>query len=339
MRADLNIDFIGKRRIYYTISLCLIAVGIIVSAIFGPDLSIEFKGGAIIQYAYTGTINKDAAASVVKTALPNVNADTRFDVVQGTNKKYLVYEVNTSLTSDQQANLYNAVKAKFPGNSVAKGQSQDVSASMGGEFLQRSILAVVLASLLIIIYIWIRFRTIGGLPAGLTAFVALLHDVIMGYVAFAVMRIPLDANFIAVTLTILGYSINDTIVVYDRVRENRRLYGTKLPFKDIVNKSINQSFARSINTSLVTFAAIAVLGICSIIFHLDSVKSFALPMMVGIATGCYSTICIAGPLWVSWETHKEKSAAAEKQRLALEKDQRRQKLEESREAKKNKNSK
>jgi preprotein translocase subunit SecF len=339
MRADLNIDFVGKRKIYYTISICLIAIGIIVSALFGPDLSIEFKGGAIIKYAYTGTMDKDAAASLAKTALPGLNVNTRFDAIQGTNKKYLVYEVNTSLTADQQSTLYNAVKSKFPGNAVAKGQSQDVSASMGGEFLQKSILAVVLASLLIIIYIWIRFRTIGGLPAGITAFIALLHDVIMGYVAFAVMRIPLDANFIAVTLTILGYSINDTIVVYDRVRENRRLYGTKLPFKDIVNKSINQSFSRSINTTLVTFASIGILGIFAIIFHLDSVRSFALPMMIGIATGCYSTICIAGPLWVSWETHKEKSAASEKQRLSLEKEARRQKLEESREAKKNNKSK
>ena len=91
----------------------------------------------------------------------------------------------------------------------------------------QSVLAVVLACLLIILYIWIRFRTIGGLPAGITAFIALLHDVLMGYVAFAVMGIPLDDNFIAVTLTILGYSINDTIVVYDRVRENRKLYGNK----------------------------------------------------------------------------------------------------------------
>lgn len=339
MRADLNIDFIGKRKIFYTISICLIAIGVIVSALFGPDLSIQFKGGAIIKYAYTGTIDKDAATALPKTALAGMNVNTRFDVVQGADKKFLVYEINTSLTSDQQANLYNAVKAKFPSNNIAKGQSQDVSASMGGQFLQKSILAVVLASLLIIIYIWIRFRTIGGLPAGLTAFIALVHDVIMGYVAFAVLRIPLDENFIAVTLTILGYSINDTIVVYDRVRENRRLYGSKLPFKDIVNKSINQSFARSINTTLVTFAAITILGIFAVIFHLDSVRAFALPMMVGIATGCYSTICIAGPLWVSWETYKEKKAASEKQRLSLEKEERRQKLEEAREAKKNNKSK
>lgn len=342
MRADLNIDFIGKRKIFYTISICLIVIGVLFTIIFGGvDLSIEFKGGAIIQYAYSGTIDKDAAASVAQKVLPQDNINTRFDVVQSTTKKnlkYLVYEVNTSLTSDQQAALYNAVKAKFPDSGIVKGTSQDVSASMGGEFLQKSILAVILASLLIILYIWIRFRKIGGLPAGLTAFIALLHDVIMGYVAFAILRIPLDANFIAVTLTILGYSINDTIVVYDRVRENRRLYGSKLPFKDIVNKSINQSFSRSINTTAVTFAAIAVLGIFAVIFNITSLVSFALPMMVGVATGCYSTICIAGPLWVTWETYKEKKATAAKQQLAAEKELRRQKLDQAREQKKNKNS-
>jgi preprotein translocase subunit SecF len=340
MRADLNIDFIGKSKIYYTISICLIAIGIVITLICGGfDLSIQFKGGAIVEYSYTGNIEneKAAAQNIAQKALPDAVINTRFDKIQGTNKKILVYEINTSVTPDQQAALYNSVKQQFSGNSIVKYHSQDVSPSMGSQFLQKSILAVVLASILIIIYIWIRFRSIGGLPAGLTAFISLLHDVLMGYVAFAILRIPLDDNFIAVTLTILGYSINDTIVVYDRVRENRRLYGTKLPFKDIVNKSINQSFARSINTSLVTFASIAVLAIFSVVYNLQSVTSFALPMMVGVATGCYSTICIAGPLWVSWETHKEKKALDEKQRLSLEKEQRKLKLEESR-ANKNKNS-
>ena len=111
---------------------------------------------------------------------------------------------------------------------------------------------------------------------------------------------------------------------------------TKMLFSDVVNKSINQSFARSINTTLVTFVAIAVLAVFSIVYHLDSVTSFALPMMIGVVTGCYSTICIAGPLWVTWETHKEKKALGEKQRLSLEKEQRRLKLEEGRANKQNK---
>lgn len=336
MKADLNIDFIGKRKIYYTISIALIAIGILVSAIFGVKLDIQFKGGAIVKYTYSGTVDKQKAEDAAKGVLKNAQLTTKLDQNYVTKEKTIVYEIDRTLDNDTQASLYKAVSAAFPDNTIKKGTSSTVSASMGSEFIQKSLLAVVLASILIIIYIWIRFRKIGGLPAGITAFIALLHDVVMGFCAFSIMRIPLNDNFIAVTLTILGYSINDTIVVYDRIRENRKLYGTKIPFKDIVNKSINQSFARSINTTLVTFVSITVLGVFSLIYHLDSVTSFALPMMVGVATGCYSTICIAGPLWVTWETHKEKKIQAEKERKALEKEQRRKKLEESKSKKKSK---
>lgn len=336
MKSNLNIDFIGKRKIYYTISITLIAIGILVSVIFGVKLDIQFKGGAIIKYSYTGNVDKDTALSVARNTLPGTEISVNLDEDFGTHTKTLVFELDKSLTNDLQANLFTAETKAFSGNSLSKYYAEDVSASMGQAFIQKSVMAVVLASLLIVLYIWFRFRKIGGLPAGITAFIALLHDVIIGFVAFSVMRIPLNDQFIAVTLTILGYSINDTIVIYDRVRENRRLYGTKIPFKDIVNKSINQSFARSINTSLVTFMAIAVLGIFSVVYHLDTVTSFALPMMVGVVTGCYSTICIAGPLWVTWETYKEKKAIAEKARIAEEKEQRRKKLEQAKNSKKKK---
>lgn len=333
MKSNLNIDFIGKRKIYYTISITLIVIGILISAIFGVKLDIQFKGGAIIKYSYTGTVDSSTALKAAQEALPGTELSVKLDEDFGSHTKTLVFEMDKSLTNDLQANLFSAENKAFSSNKLAKYSSTDVSPSMGQAFIQKSVLAVVLASLLIVLYIWFRFRKIGGLPAGITAFIALLHDVIIGFVAFSVMRIPLNDQFIAVTLTILGYSINDTIVIYDRIRENRRLYGTKIPFKDIVNKSINQSFARSINTSLVTFMAIAVLGVFSVIYHLDSVTSFALPMMVGVVTGCYSTICIAGPLWVNWETYKEKKAKVEKERLAAEKEQRKKKIEQ---AKKNK---
>lgn len=336
MKANLNIDFIGKRKIYYTISIALITIGILVSAIFGVKLNIQFVGGAIIKYSYSGTVDRQKAEDVAKSTLKNVDLSAKLDESPVTHKKTIVYEISKTLDNDTQQKLYNAVSSAFKGNNIQKGESNTVSASMGAEFIRKSVLAVVIASLLIIIYIWIRFRKIGGLPAGITAFIALLHDVVMGFCAFSIMRIPLNDNFIAVTLTILGYSINDTIVVYDRIRENRRLYGTKIPFKDTVNKSINQSFARSINTTLVTFVAISVLGIFSLVYHLDSVTSFALPMMVGVATGCYSTICIAGPLWVTWETHKEKKAQAERERIAAEKEERKKRLEQAKAKKKKK---
>lgn len=331
MRADLNIDFMGKRKIFYTISLSLIAIGIIISIVFGVALDNEFKGGAIIRYTYTGELDKAAAQTVAENTLKGANISTVFEEDVATHTKKIVYNIDESLSNDLQANLFTAVSKQFPNNEITKSDSNDVSASMGAEALRRAILAVGLASLLIIIYIWIRFRKIGGLPAGLTAFAALVHDVLICFVVFSVLRIPLNSNFIAVVLTILGYSINDTIVIYDRVRENRRLYGSKMSFKDAVNKSINQSFSRSVNTSLATAFSLLVLTVFAYIYNLTSVTTFALPMLFGVISGCYSTICIAGPLWVTWETHKEKKAAAEKLRKAQEKEERKKQLEATRE--------
>ena len=331
-RTRLHIDFIGKRNIYYTISIILILAGILTSAIFGVKLDISFTGGAILKYSYTGTVDESAAKSLATETL-NSGSKVKYrvslqtDKVTGEDKQLLIFSVSpekgagkTSISSDKQQALTSALATKFKDNGVAIYSTTNVNADMGAKFLRQSILAVVLASLAIILYIWFRFRHIGGLPAGLTAFAALVHDLLMVFAAFSIFRISLNDNFIAVLLTILGYSVNDTIVIYDRIRENRRIYGNKVHFRDITNKSINQSFARSVNTSLCTFVAIAIVCAFAVVYHLDSIISFALPMMVGVVTGCYSTICIAGPLWVTWVEHKEKQTAALKaQKLASKK--------------------
>ena len=331
-RTRLHIDFIGKRNIYYTISIILILAGILTSAIFGVKLDISFTGGAIFKYSYTGTVDENAAKTLMADTL-NTGSKIKYrvtlqtDKVTGTDEKLMIFSVSpekgtgkTSISSDTQQSMTTALQTKFKDNSIAIYQTNNVNADMGAKFLRQSILAVVLASLAIILYIWFRFRHIGGLPAGLTAFAALVHDLLMVFAVFSIMRIPLNDNFIAVLLTILGYSVNDTIVIYDRIRENRRIYGNKVHFRDITNKSINQSFARSVNTSLCTFVAVAIVYVFALIYHLDSITSFALPMMVGVISGCYSTICIAGPLWVTWVEHKEKQAAALKaQKLASKK--------------------
>ena len=177
--------------------------------------------------------------------------------------------------------------------------------TIGKEFFAKSIVAVVAASLLILVYIAVRFKKIGGWPAGSMAVVALVHDLIVVYGVFVVMRIPLNGNFIAALLTILGYSINDTVVIYDRVRENRQLYGNSMDFATLVNNSINQSLRRSINTTISTLLALGTVCVVSVVFGLDSIFTFAFPLIIGMISGVYSTICIAGPLWVEWELHKK----------------------------------
>jgi preprotein translocase SecF subunit len=130
-------------------------------------------------------------------------------------------------------------------------------------------------------------------------------------ITFIVFKIPINDAFIAVALTIIGYSINDTIVIYDRIRENKGLY-KNIPCSELVNMSITQSMSRSINTGLATFISIGLVYIFAEIYGIQSIKNFALPMMIGVVSGCYSTIFIAGPLWVMWQNKKNKNVVYNK---------------------------
>ena len=142
------------------------------------------------------------------------------------------------------------------------------------------------------------------------ALVALFHDVAMIYFLYVIFQMPIDSNFIAVVLMILGYSLNDTIVIYDRVREERKLMGRRTDVGTVFNVSATKTLKRTIMTSVTTLTAIMTVYILATIFNISSVKGFALPMMIGVVSGCYSSICIAGPLWVMWQNHKAKKKAA-----------------------------
>ena len=181
-----------------------------------------------------------------------------------------------------------------------------VAPTIGTSFFLKSLYALLLASVLVIIYVGIRFRNIGGVVAALTALAALVHDAAIVYFTDVILRIPLDLNFIAVVLTILGYSLNDTIVIYDRVRENSKIYGSSITNTELINLSITQSFKRSLITSISTFIAIMSIAIVAAVAGLNSILSFAIPMAVGTVAGSFSSICIAGPLYVKWLDFKDK---------------------------------
>ena len=315
-----TIDFVGKRKIPFTISLCIIVIGIIFNIINGTRLDIQFSGGAIISYSYTGEIDENAVQKLVNGMTEEevsiqVNQNVKIagsDETQNTIS--LSFSGNQSISLDKQKEITQALEDNFPENQFAQSESSSVDPTMGGQFLLKCLVAVGIAAVLMVVYVAFRFKKIGGWSAGVFALVALLLDVSNVYFTFIICRLPIDSNFIAVALMILGYSLNDTIVLYDRVRENRRLSSPKTDIGDIVNKSINQNLSRTINTSITTFAAITVVFIVSLIFDLPSVTSFALPMMVGIVSGCYTTNCIVGPLWVMWKKRgkkKKEEAAAE----------------------------
>lgn len=163
-----------------------------------------------------------------------------------------------------------------------------------------------LSFIFIVVYVWIRFSTLSGLPAGVMALIALFHDVLICFFTFVIAGIPLNDAFVAVILTIIGYSINDTIVVYDRIRENRHT----MPEGDIIgltNTSVSQVLARSLNTSLTTAICVLTILIASILYGINSIFDFALPMFFGLISGCYSSVCIASVLWAMWESKKAKS--------------------------------
>lgn len=309
MKKDLN--FVGRSKIFFAISLGIILIGIICNIIFGTTLDIQFKGGAIISYSFTGEVEETALKDTIQKATPEntVTFTVSKDIMNNTDTDdAYVIDINFSgeeaIETSQQAAITDALTKAFPDNNFIYQETTSVESTMGFKFLLKCLTAVLIACALMVVYVTIRFKRIGGLSAGMMALVALFHDVAMIYFMYVIFRMPIDSNFIAVVLMILGYSLNDTIVIYDRVREERKLAGPKADVAQVFNHSASAVLKRTIFTSITTLTAIGTVYVVATIFGLDSVQSFALPMMIGVISGCYSSICIAGPLWVMWQKRK-----------------------------------
>ena len=307
-----SINFIGNRKKFYTFSCALIAVVLVFCGIFGVKMDVEFKGGSMITLAYEGDADLNDLKSTIGTELgkSNLTLQTGSDI-SGNQTLTVTLPGSDTLTTEQLDNLLAAMNEQYPDNDFVQNEVSNVDATIGKEFLLKSVVALVAACVLILLYVAYRFRKIGGLKAGSTAIVALLHDMFVVFGVFVLLRIPLNGNFIAALLTILGYSINDTVVIYDRIRENSALYGKKqMSLAELVNLSVNQSFARSLMTSITTCLALGVICVVSVIYRLDSIYSFAFPLLFGMVSGVYSTICIATPLWVDWKNKKKAAKKA-----------------------------
>ncbi len=307
-----SINFIGNRKKFYTFSCALIAVVLVFCGIFGVKMDVEFKGGSMITLAYEGDADLNDLKSTIGTELgkSNLTLQTGSDI-SGNQTLTVTLPGSDTLTTEQLDNLLAALNEQYPDNNFVQNEVSNVDATIGKEFLLKRVVALVAACVLILLYVAYRFRKIGGLKAGSTAIVALLHDMFVVFGVFVLLRIPLNGNFIAALLTILGYSINDTVVIYDRIRENSALYGKKqMSLAELVNLSVNQSFARSLMTSITTCLALGVVCVVSVIYRLDSIYSFAFPLLFGMVSGVYSTICIATPLWVDWKNKKKAAKKA-----------------------------
>ena len=306
-----SIDFVGLRKRFLTISTCLMAAIVLCAVVFGVHLDTEFTGGAMITLSYEGSfttadVQKTAAAALDSTGL---TLQTGENVATGAQTLKISMPGTETVTTEQVADLLDSLNESYPENHFEQLSLSNVSAAMGIKFLQKSLVAVVFALVLILLYIALRFKNIGGLTGGMMAVLALVNDLMVVFGTFVLLRTPLDGNFIAAMLTILGYSINDTVVVYDRIRENRTLMGKKASFEELVNRSVNQSARRTLITTITTVMALGVMCVVAKLYGLDSIFTFAFPLMMGMISGVYTSLCVSTSAWVLWSERKPKTKA------------------------------
>ena len=275
-------DFMKHRKLWFGISGVAIAIGLIFMAIYGLNFGIDFTGGTAIQ----ANIGKSFEISEVR------NITDKFDkeaivTYAGQDKDIALVKTKIALDVSQQGEVIKAFQDKF-GIQQTNIQFETIGPTIGSELAKQALLALFLANLGILIYVSFRFEW----KFGVAAIIALLHDVLIMLVVYSVAQIAINASFIAAILTIVGYSINDTIVVFDRIRENKK-HLKKIEHSNLVNKSISETVVRSINTSITTLVTILALYILGV----PAIKDFALPLLVGILSGTYSSIFIASPLW------------------------------------------
>ena len=304
-----QVNFVGLRKKFLVFSSCLMAAIVLCAVVFGVHLDTEFTGGAMITLSYDGSFEMAQVQQTASDALENtgLTLQTGENVATGDQTLKISMPGTETVTTDQVEALLDSLNETYPDNNFAQLSLSNVSAAMGTKFLQKSLVAVVFSLLLILLYIGFRFQKIGGLTGGMMAVLALLNDLMVVFGTFVLLRTPLDGNFIAAMLTILGYSINDTVVVYDRIRENRALMGKKASFEELVNRSVNQSARRTLITTITTVMALGVLCIVAKLYGLDSIFTFAFPLMMGMISGVYTSLCVSTSAWMLWSERSPKS--------------------------------
>ena len=302
-----NIDF-NKAFKFVIIAYAIIFIAGAVASLFGINLDINFSGGAKVAYSYTGDISVEKIEKVAKKALDAKFTVSKSTALAGDTETFeIALSGKNALSANKQEALTAALEKEFKDNKINLYNSNSVSPTIAGTFFAKSIVAVAITALLVIAYVGIRFRKIGGISAALTALVALVFDVLVTFFICVIFRLQIDTNYIAVVLTILGYSLNDTIVIYDRVRENKKL-NPAMEIAELVNMSINQTMIRNIVTTVTTVLAVLTIVVVSEIYGLTTLRTFAIPMAFGLISGAVTSLFVAGPLWVIWKNRKVKKA-------------------------------
>lgn len=302
-------DFCAKKKVILGILIGVLVALVIGIIARGVDLAIEFKGGTIISYTYQGDVDTKAVSDTVKSIV-NTSITVRTGESLDSDAKQITisFTSNEGLTADRQTELTNALRENFADNDFALYDSNDVAPTSGREFLLKCLVAVIFAAIVVIIYIAIRFRNIGGWSAGVCSVFALLHDILVAVTVTILFGFEFNSNLVAVILTILGYSINNTIVIYDRIREDRKLM-PKASLDELINVSCTQSLTRSIRTSITTISTMLIVTIVVLIKGYDSLLSFSVPLMFGLISGTYSSLFVAPVTWSWWKNKQAKKSS------------------------------
>lgn len=300
-------DFYGNRKKFFTLSSVLMVAVLLCCFIFGVHVSIEFKGGTLATYSYSNDISENDIASIAKDYLGTaVNVQTGETFTGEKQKTFtLSFSMKNAFSSEMQAELLDKLQEKYPDSNIQALEANDVAAKSGKKFLAKCLVAAIFASIVLILYISWRFKRISGWSAGIFAVVALLHDLVIVFGTFVLCRFEIDSNFMAVILTILGYSVNDTIVIYDRIRENQNLLPATTKLSELVNVSLSQTMRRTVRTSITTITAMLIISILAVANNVSSILRFSIPMTVGMISGCYSSLCLAPMLWTAWKMRRK----------------------------------
>src|SRR5699024_9466516 len=303
-----TIDFVGRRKVFFTLSIILVLLAPIGMAAYSAtegralNYSLEFVGGTstTVTFPEDMDVNLDSVDTEGKPVVEEVTGDANVQFQQVVGSNQVIIKTRTLDMTEREA-FAQKMEESFdvPEDQIS---AETISSTVSKEMQRDAILAVTIATVCMLIYIWFRFKDIRFASSGV---LALLHDVMVVLACYTFVRISVGNTFIACMLTILGYSINATIVIFDRIRENMHGVKTVEELKELVNASITQTLTRSIYTSLTTFITIAVLFVMGV----STVREFALPIMTGIVCGACSSVCITGPLWF---TMKKRSLIREK---------------------------
>jgi preprotein translocase SecF subunit len=280
----------------------IVAAGLtfmIVNAVNGKNIlnyDVEFTGGLSIEF----DMGADFANADVSSIISRITGQTNPQVYRITGTNHVSVKMQSIETETMEA-MREALKERFPEMDENPVSLEDISASISGEMQRTAFGAVIIVCVLMLLYIAIRFRDV---RMGGASVLMLIHDALIMIAAYAILRINVNYSFIAVLLTVLGYSINSTIIVFDRVRENKKLL-PNLGITDLIDKSLTQSFTRTVYTTITTLMTI----VCLAVIGVPSVREFAIPIIIGISFGAYSSLCIAGAIWYSLSKAGKKKAA------------------------------